>query len=130
MTVAKELKRMGAPVIVDISNETGQLPPEVSKAFREAGGAMPIVVLADPAFSKIYGTYSHAQLKGQDYRSIFRDAKRAVTADVKAKTFNTELGAPEKKEEPAKEVAKKDDKPTSDKPAPAEAKKDLSLIHI
>ena len=47
---------------------------------------MPIVVLTDPAMTKIYGTYSHAQLKGQDYRTIFRDAKRDAGADIKAKT--------------------------------------------
>jgi hypothetical protein len=107
MTVAKELKSMTVPVIIDISKETGQLPQDVQAAYRAAGGSMPIVVLTDPAMTKIYGTYSHAQLKGQDYRTIFRDAKRDATADIKAKTFNVALDAPAAKEEAAP-VAKND----------------------
>lgn len=94
---------MVSPVIVDIGKETGQLPPAISKAFREAGGAMPIVILADPAMTKIYGSYNHSTLKGQDYRKIFRDAKRSVSADIKEKTFNTSLGDPKKATEPKEE---------------------------
>ena len=109
MTVAKELKSMTVPVIINISQETQQLPKEVQDAYRAAGGAMPIVVLTDPAMTKIYGTYSHSQLKGQDYRTIFRDAKRDASADIKAKTFNVALDAPAAKEEAAP-VAKNDDK--------------------
>jgi RNase P/RNase MRP subunit p29 len=109
MTVAKELKSMSVPVIINISKETGQLPNDIQAAYRGAGGAMPIVVLTDPAMTKIYGTYSHAQLKGQDYRAIFRDAKRDVSADIKAKTFNVALDAPAAKEEAAP-VAKNDEK--------------------
>jgi len=109
MTVAKELKGMTVPVIIDIGKETQQLPKEVQDAYRGAGGAMPIVVLTDPAMTKIYGTYSHSQLKGQDYRSIFRDAKRAVSADIKADTFNVTLDAPAAKEKAAP-VARNDEK--------------------
>lgn len=108
MTVAKELKSLSIPVLINISSETGKLPKDVQAAYRQAGGAMPIVVLTDPAMTKIYGTYSHAKLKGQNYRDIFRDAKRAATADIKAKTFNVALDAPAPKKEEA--VAKKDDK--------------------
>ena len=92
---------MVSPVIVDSGNETGQLPPEIMKAYRTAGGSLPIVVLSDPAMTKVYGTYSHAKLKGQDYRTIFRDAKRAVSADIKADTFNTNLGEKVVEEKPA-----------------------------
>ncbi len=98
---------MTVPVIININKETGQLPKDVQAAYRAAGGSMPIVVLTDPAMTKIYGTYSHAQLKGQDYRSIFRDAKRDASADIKAKTFNVALDAPAAKEEAAP-VAKND----------------------
>lgn len=119
---------MGAPVFVDISNETGQLPENVAKAYREAGGAMPIVILADPAFSKIYGTFSHAQLKGQDYRSIFRDAKRAVSTAIKEDSFNIEPGAPQTEDEPEEKVADKDDQPTEKKATPVAATKDIIRI--
>lgn len=131
MTVAKELKRMTTPVIVDINKETGQLPPLVAKAYREAGGAMPIVILADPGLTKIYGTYSHPQLKAQNYRDIFRDAKRAISADIKEKTFNITLEAPKKAEEKTAPTtgttAETPASPAVEKPALA-AKKDIIKI--
>lgn len=122
---------MTTPVIVDINKETGQLPPIVAKAYREAGGAMPIVVLADPGLTKIYGTYSHPQLKGQNYRDIFRDAKRAISADIKEKSFNITLEEPKKADESTTGTAetpeKKPTAPESEKPAPV-AKKDIIKI--
>lgn len=131
MTVAKELKRMTAPVIVDINKETGQLPPLVAKAYREAGGAMPIVILADPGLTKIYGTYSHPQLKGQNYRDIFRDAKRAISADIKEKTFNITLEKPgrsgEKTATTTATAATTPASPGVEKPVPT-VKKDIIKI--
>ena len=70
-----------------------------------------MVVLADPALGKVYGTWGHAKLKGQDYRSIFRDARKAISADKKNGTFGVK--AAEEKEEEAKPVAKKDEKKKS-----------------
>lgn len=107
MTVAKELKSLSIPVLIDISSETGKLPKEIQTAYRAAGGAMPFVVLTDPAMTKVYGSYSHTSLKGQDYRTIFRDAKRAATADIKADTFNVTLDASAPKKADAA-VAKND----------------------
>lgn len=129
MTVAKELKRMCTPVIVDIESETGQLPPLIMATFRKAGNAMPYVVLADPGMTKVYGTFSHTQLKGQDYRTIFRDAKRAISADIKAKTFNTDLGAPKAKADPEAAEEKEVSAPKTEEKADAPvAAKDLIKI--
>ncbi|MDB4652686.1 hypothetical protein OAE39_00255 [Akkermansiaceae bacterium] len=43
--------------------------------------------------TKIYSIYNRAKLKGQNYRNIFRDAKRGASTDIKEDTFNTELDA-------------------------------------
>jgi hypothetical protein len=91
VTAAKEMKGMVIPVIVNIHNEMGQLPAKVQEA--NPGGAYPYVIFADPAMGKIYGTYNHTALKGQNYRDIFRDAKKAASADIRNRTFNTALGA-------------------------------------
>jgi hypothetical protein len=91
VTAAKELKGMVIPVIVNIHSEMGALPAKVKEA--NPGGPYPFVIFADPAMDKIYGTYNHTQLKGQDYRSIFRDAKKTASADIRNKTFNIALDA-------------------------------------
>lgn len=93
---------MVIPVIVNIHNEMGQLPAKVQEA--NPGGAYPYVIFADPAMDKIYGTYNHTALKGQNYRDIFRDAKKAASADIRNKTFNTALGAKAGKEVNDKKV--------------------------
>ncbi len=77
------------------------------KSYRAGGGSLPVVILADPTLSKVYGTYNHAELKGQDYRSIFRDARRAMAEDKKNGTFGAK--AVEANEE-VKPVAKKVEK--------------------
>lgn len=42
----------------------------------------PMVVIMDPAMTKVYGSYMHPQLKGQDYRKIFAAAMDAHKADL------------------------------------------------
>ena len=91
MTAAKEMKRMVTPVIVNVHNEMGSLPPKVKEA--NPGGAYPYVIFADPAMGKVYGSYNHAKMRGQNYRDIFRDAKKAASADIRNKTFNIALDA-------------------------------------
>lgn len=41
-----------------------------------------MVVIIDPAMTKVYGSFTYPQLKGQEYRKIFRDALKAHKADV------------------------------------------------
>lgn len=71
--------------------EQAALPKIVSNAYRQAGGSYPIVIFTDPGLTKVYGTYTHAKLKGQDYGSIFRDLKRSVREAIKDGSFSTEL---------------------------------------
>ena len=40
---------------------------------------------------KVYGKFSHAALKGQDYRKIFRDAKADVRDAIKDGSFSEDL---------------------------------------
>lgn len=56
---------------------------------------MPVVILADPGMKKIYGSYNHAALRGQDYRGIFRDVKDEVREAIKAGTFSNDLAVAE-----------------------------------
>lgn len=44
--------------------------------------SFPFVTIMDPAMTKVYGTYSHPELKEQDYRKIFGAAMEAHKADV------------------------------------------------
>jgi len=121
------MKRMVTPVIVNIHSEMGKLPAKIQEAT--PGGSYPYVILADPAMTKIYGVYNHAKLKVQNYRDIFRDAKRAASNDIKGDTFNTDLDAPKAEEKPEEQVAKKSESSTSSpKPAPVESKKDIIKI--
>jgi hypothetical protein len=106
----KAVKSFSKPVFADQS-ERGSLPENVQKALRDAGGALPIVVLIDPSYEKVYGAFGHAQLKGQDYSSIFRQAKKDVKADIKANTFGLpEAAAEEEKAEAKDELAESDDR--------------------
>lgn len=91
MTAAKELKGKVIPVLVNIHTEMGALPAKVKEANQ--GGAYPYVIFANPAMNKIYGSYNHAKLRGQDYRTIFRDARKEASADIRNKTFNVALEA-------------------------------------
>lgn len=43
---------------------------------------IPMVVIMDPAMTKVYGSYKNTELRGQEYRKIFRDAMKAHKADV------------------------------------------------
>jgi hypothetical protein len=89
MTAAKAIKSEGSAVIVDTS-EFAKLPDVVKKAIK-GKGSLPMVVFADPGMQNVYGTFGHSQLRGQDYRAIFRDTKRAIRNAAKAGTFVTDL---------------------------------------
>ncbi len=108
MTVMKAVKSFSKPVFADQS-ERGALPENVQKALRDAGGALPLVVLIDPSYEKVYAAFGHAQLKGQDYSSIFRQAKKDVKADIKANTFGLPE-APTEKADDNEELAESDDR--------------------
>ncbi|MGJ8697789.1 MAG: hypothetical protein ACSHYF_15840 [Verrucomicrobiaceae bacterium] len=105
MTASKEIKRGFAPVIVDYNNDRSNIPAALQKAL--PGGSIPHIVLMDPAMTKAYGSYNHAQLKGQDYRSIFKDAKKAATIDIKAGKFVLAPVEEKPAEEPKKEAVAK-----------------------
>ncbi len=49
------------------------------------------MVLTDPGLKKVYGKYTHAALKGQDYRKIFRDVKADVRDAIKDGSFSQDL---------------------------------------
>ena len=93
--------------------DQSKLPKIVSEAYRGAGGAFPIVVFADPGLKKVYGSFGHAALKGQDYRAIFRDTKASVRDAIKAGTFSKDLAAAGDAPKPA---AGDDGEPAADDP--------------
>lgn len=115
---------MVSPVIVNVHTEMGQLPEEILKAQQGVAGPYPYVILADPALTKVYGAYNHTKLKGQDYRDIFRDAKRAASADIREDKFNLDLG-PSKAEE---KVARADDEEAS--PDAAVQEEEIDMVRI
>jgi hypothetical protein len=73
-------------VLVESSdNSVQKLPPVIRDAFQAiTPNSIPKVVLADPALTKVYASYSYTQLKGQEYRTIFRDGKKAHREDLAA----------------------------------------------
>lgn len=85
MAVCKESRSTGVLVIVDTTkNDAGKLPAVIRDGFEKAGNFWPKVVLADPALTKVYGSYPYEQLKPQKFRTLFRDGKKAFEADAKA----------------------------------------------
>lgn len=119
---------MVSSVIVNIHSEMDKLPLEIAKAQKTlAGSAYPYVILADPALTKVYGTYNHTKLKGQNYREIFRDAKRAASDDMKADKFNTELEAASK-EEPEETSSESTETSPPTKTTPAQAESEIIKI--
>lgn len=98
---------MVSPVIVDVKSELNQLPSKILEAQQAVGGSYPQVILADPALTKVYGSYNYLKLRGQDYREIFRDAKKAAKADINDDSFNTVIDAGN----PEETVAELDDSP-------------------
>ena len=88
MTACKENRSTGKIVIVDTTKgDLQKLPQTIQSAFGSKGNIWPKVVISDPAMTKVYGAYSYEQLKPQDYRSIFRDARRAFNKDADAGTL-------------------------------------------
>lgn len=88
MTACKDNRSTGKIVIVDTTKgDLQKLPQKVQSAFGAKGNYWPKLVITDPAMSKIYGAYSYAELKPQEYRSIFRDGLRDFKADAKAGTL-------------------------------------------
>ena len=83
--MCKENRSTGKIVIVStVKGDRQKLPENVQSAFAAGGNTWPIVVMTDPAMSKVYATYPYAKLKPQDYRSIFRDGRRAHGKDADA----------------------------------------------
>jgi hypothetical protein len=91
MTAAKAIKSEGSAVIVDTS-EFSELPDVVKKAI-QGKGSLPMVVFVDPGMQNVYGAFGHSELKGQDYRGVFRDTKRKIRDAKKAGSFVTDLNA-------------------------------------
>lgn len=83
MTACKENRSTGKIVIIDTEKPDLQnLPQNVQTAFGGKGNIWPKIVLTDPAMTKIYGAFSYEELKPQEYRSLFRAARRAFDADA------------------------------------------------
>lgn len=109
MTACKENRSTGKIVIVDCTkSDLQKLPKTVQDAFAGKGNTWPKVVISDPAMTKIYGAYSYADLKPQEYRGLFRDARRAFDKDADADLLATPGEA-----KPEAEEAGDDEKPAS-----------------
>jgi len=106
LTACKENRSTGKIVIVDTTKgDLQKLPQTIQSAFGSKGNIWPKVVISDPAMTKVYGAYSYEQLKPQDYRSIFRDARRAFNKDADAGTLAVPGKDADGKEEAADEPA-------------------------
>lgn len=68
-------------VDLDQENAANEVPAVVRDAYRAAGGSMPIAVVTDPAMTKVYGSYSHGDLRSRNFRQIFNDARRDFRRD-------------------------------------------------
>ena len=55
---------------------------DLAYPWRKSKSVYPMVVIMDPAMTKVYGSYMYPQLKGQEYRKIFSAALEAHEADV------------------------------------------------
>ena len=107
--MCKDNRSTGKIVIVDVTKtERQQLPKNVQEAFAKGGNSWPVVVMTDPAMSKIYRTYSYQDLKPKDFRGLFRDGKRAHGKDADAGILPAP-GAAAPDEEDTDEVADNDD---------------------
>ena len=88
MALLKDDGGVGEIILVDSTNgdEKGTLPEEVRKALNGVG-SLPGAIITDATGAKVYGTFGHPELKSKDFSRIFRDAKKALKADIAAKGF-------------------------------------------
>lgn len=113
MTACKDNRSTGKTVLVDFTKDNQQgLPENVQAAFNGAGNTWPKAVITDPAMTKIYGTYSFAALRPQEYRKLFRDATRAFDDDADAGVLTPPGGKPEAAAELTEEDPTPDFEPT------------------
>lgn len=86
---------MGEVVFID-SKTTGDMdkvPEAVKTALRNQSGSLPQVALSDSTGAKVYGTASHAELKGGLDKAL-KDAKRAMREDQRNGTAPAAGAAP------------------------------------
>lgn len=82
MAVLQDTRSTLTSVLVDLDKgEADNVPAMVRDAYRAAGGSMPIAVVTDPGVSKVYGAYSHGDLRSRNFRQIFNDARRDFRRD-------------------------------------------------
>ena len=93
VTASKAVLGFSKSVIVDTS-ESAALPSLVKNAYRTGGASIPIVIFTDPGMTKIYGTYNHPKMKGQNYGQIFADTKDKIRASLREGTFDLGAAAP------------------------------------
>ena len=87
MAVLKELKRVGVVVFVDSNSKSEDYkaaPQEVSSKLQKVSGSLPIVALTSADMTQDFGSFAHKQLKSQDFRKIFKDAKKKIREAKKA----------------------------------------------
>jgi len=99
---------MGKLIVVD-GKERGSIPKNINNAV--VNGSYPLVIITDAEMKTVYGRYGHKQLKGQDYRKIFKGAKDKIRDAIKDGSFATKVGS---------DVEDPDNSPNSEKPDNAE----------
>lgn len=114
MALLKDDGGVGEIIFVDSTNgsEKGTLPEEVRKALNGVG-TLPGAVISDAKGAKVFGTFGHPELKSKDFSRIFRDAKKALKADIAVnnpkagatKDKQPSKQAPTSKTNPGKEIS-------------------------
>lgn len=84
--VSKEVLSWSQAVAVDPS-EVLALPSEAREVVKGKPGVTPKVFVMNPALTKSYGSFDHAELKGKNWAAIFRKARAAVSAAVADGSF-------------------------------------------
>ena len=84
--ICAEGKSYGEVILVEPGKESLKSVP---KAVRDAiqgtfPKATPIVVLADPATTKVYASFAQEDLKSMEFRDLFREARKTHREDVTA----------------------------------------------
>lgn len=82
--ICEEGKSFGEVILVEPGKESLKAAPKVVRDAIQGTfpKATPIVILADPATTKVYGSFGQEDLKTLEFRDLFREARKAHREDM------------------------------------------------